>query len=409
MMSADYMTIPIEDTIIAYFDGRLNDTDGAELLHRVSVSPEIRQIFQEHETLRQVAFRAARNVSVPPALEESLFQRIAVIENEESLPLAYWSTRRISAFAGVAALLLAVAVGSFELGNSSVENVNHNSLPIVTGTNVHSNDLANAIPATNSVGAQGIRNVHKLESGFSGTSGTNTTNTLPSSESVFEPAMAASEHAIELLPASRSVEVARITLPSTGHTTIESLRDIAVVDQASNFEIGLASPFSGFGLPATMPQASIFSDVSLRFAYNFDTEDQIAFKLTRGSFAGLSTISTKEPGFTDINGQLQLQQESYAGELFYQRRETIEHGLFFVTGGVGGGFYSQGSLLSAEIGLEVPIGERFLGGVSLVVSRFHQNGSEQSLLTGNEPVIYDGSNAFNTVAGSIEYGLSYRF
>ncbi len=103
----------LKDTIIAYFDGRLNDTDGAELLHRVSVSPEIRQIFQEHEALRQVAYRAARNVTIPSSLEESLFQRITAMEKEESLPVGFWSSRRIATFAGVAVALFAVAVGSF--------------------------------------------------------------------------------------------------------------------------------------------------------------------------------------------------------------------------------------------------------------------------------------------------------
>ncbi len=410
-MNTDYMAVPIEDTIIAYFDGRLNDTDGAELLHRVSVSPEIRQIFQEHEALRQVASRAARNVTIPSSLEESLFQRITAMEKEESLPVGFWSSRRIATFAGVAVALFAVAVGSFELGNSGIEHVNRHTPLLAASSNEHLNDLANAVPAnassaTNSVGAQVISSVHKPEKGFSGT---NTANELPSSESTLEQAISLSEAAIELLPASRRTKVAHITLPSTEHTTLESLRDIAMVNQATDFELSLASPFSDFGLPTNLPQASLFSDISLRFAYNFDTKNQIAFKLTRGSFAGLSTISTHENGFTDINGQLLLQQENYAGELFYQRREAVEHGLFFVTGGVGGGFYAQGSMLSAELGLEVPIGERFLGGVSLVVNRFHQNNSEQSILTGNEPVIFDGSNAFNTLAGSIEYGLSYRF
>ncbi len=210
----------------------------------------------------------------------------------------------------------------FELGNSGIEHVNRHTPLLAASSNEHLNDLANAVPAnassaTNSVGAQVISSVHKPEKGFSGT---NTANELPSSESTLEQAISLSEAAIELLPASRRTEVAHITLPSTEHTTLESLRDIAMVNQATDFELSLASPFSSFGLPANIPQAGLFSDVSVRFAYNFDTKNQIAFKLTRGSFVGLSTISTHENGFTDINGQLLLQQENYAGELFYQRR-----------------------------------------------------------------------------------------
>src|SRR5579872_1131284 len=111
---------PIEDTIIDYFDGRLNDAEGAELLHRVSVSPEIRAIFEEHDALRQMAVRAARNISIAPELEEAVFARVAALQEEERLPAGFWSLRRISVAAGVAAIFIAGIVGSLEFQNAGI-------------------------------------------------------------------------------------------------------------------------------------------------------------------------------------------------------------------------------------------------------------------------------------------------
>ncbi len=435
-MNQNYMAIPIEDTIISYFDGRLTDSEGAELLHRVSVSPEIRQIFQEHEALRQITARAARNVVISPELEESLFQRVAAMREEESLPVGFWSMRRVSAAAGVAAILIAGVFGISEFRNNHHRIVSDNSSSTIVANNAPISNNTNSLAASTIVANTGNsntlvvhhdiiekRNSHNSADAFARTGiATNSEESAGNAadELVSKPAesngYAAGEHDIELLPALRSGEVAHITMPTTEHTTIESLRDLPMMSQASDFELGVETPLSsGFSFPGNMPHANILSDFSLRFAYNLDTRNQFAMKVTRGGFAGLSVISANEGSFVDVNGKPNMLQ-GYAEELFYQHREAMDHGLFFVTGAIGGGFYGQGSrligqglLLTAQIGLEVPIGERFLGGVSLVVSRLHQYGLAQSLLTSNEPVIYDGSTQYNTLAGSIEYGLSYRF
>lgn len=80
------MKMTIEDQIIAYFDGRLDDHDSAELLHRASVSPEIRELFQEHQLLREHAQRSIASAAIPASLESSLFERIAMMQEEEVLP-----------------------------------------------------------------------------------------------------------------------------------------------------------------------------------------------------------------------------------------------------------------------------------------------------------------------------------
>ena len=95
---------PIEDTIIAYFD-----------------------------ELRQMAVRAARNISIPPELEEAVFDRVAALQEEERLPVGFWSLRRMAMTAGVAAIFIAGIVGSFEFqsaGANSAASANVKNLGI---------------------------------------------------------------------------------------------------------------------------------------------------------------------------------------------------------------------------------------------------------------------------------------
>ena len=413
MINTAFMTVPIEDTIVAYFDGRLNDAEGAELLHRVSVSPEIRQLFQEHESLRQIAHRAARNVAVSPSLEESLFQRIAGVDRERMIPPVFWTARRISTAAGVAAILLAAIVGTFEfrsngVGNESVSaaSASMTNQPSVSQTN------SSAGPATISVDAGS--KILRLAKNFSDNSSTTNDRSIGNNESAgneFAANISAAEEepstepTIELHPVSRSAPVAHITLPGSTPTTLEELRDQMGFHPSSNFEIGASMPISGFDGPAVVPTEPLFSVFSVHAAYDFDANDQLALKLTGGNFTGISQIITSGGGFTSVNGKFQTQL-GYAAELFYERREPVDHGMFFFTGGIGGGFYSLGTILSAEAGIEVPVGDRWLGGVSLVISRLHQNISQQST---NQPVIFDGYNIYSSLAGRIEYGMTYEF
>ncbi len=397
------MTTPIEDSVIAYFDGRLNDAEGAELLHRVSVSPEIRQVFQEHEAMRQLANRAVRNVAVPPALEEALFQRIAGMDRERILPPVFWSVRRISALAGVTAILLAGIVGSLEFRNGGARSLAGNPSTAMMA-NPPLGYTANVAPEMPPFQAAAVTKARQISNA---THTTHVTNVSHGSFSDAPPAnlLSPDDQSIELLPASRSAAVAEITVPTAGHVTLESLRELAVLDQPYQFEVGISAQWSSFSVPAVVPTEPLFSDFSLRVGYNLDVNDQLGVTLTRGTMSGLALISTSGAGFTDVNGQFKMQQR-YAGELFYQRREAVDHGLFFVSGGIGGGFYSLGTLVSAEAGVEVPFGDRLMGGVSLVISRMHQNQPQQN---SNEPVIFDGYNIYNSIAGRIEYSMAYRF
>lgn len=114
----------IEDRIIAYFDGRLTDHESAELLHRVSVSPEIRKLFREHEMLRELARSAQASAVVRPELEADLFSRIEALAAAEQAPMDapvaeeerrrkavpfFWTRWRLG---------LATALGAFVLGTA---------------------------------------------------------------------------------------------------------------------------------------------------------------------------------------------------------------------------------------------------------------------------------------------------
>ncbi len=389
---------PIEDTIIAYFDGRLNDSEGAELLHRVSVSPEIREIFEQHEALRQIALRAAQQTTIAPELEESLFRRIEGLQDEEKLPIGFWTARRLSVMVAAVALILVGFVHSYEFGNS--------------GTTAASN-MAKAVALSTQHSMTGARFETNLpgERSFASISlDRNNRVALEASAPIISPGGMASAEAvpptITLHPIPRTANIASVQWPSSGGGTLVALRELPMTEASSKFEVSLASPISGgFAVPGSVPQPKLFSDFVMRLGYNLDERNQVGISVTDGSFVGLT--SSAETGFKEVTMQFQ---HGYAGTLFYRHREPVAGGLFFVTGGAGGGVYSLGTLLNAELGIEIPFGERLLGGVSLVMSNQHQSGSKDALMSStNRPVLYDASNVFNTLNGSIEYALTYRF
>ena len=107
------MTSGLEDTIISYFDGGLSDADSAELLHRVSVSPEIRELFREHEMLRGLAHEATRSVMVRPEIEAQIFSRVEALAGSEQREKAMFVFSRRTAMALALALIYPGSLGYF--------------------------------------------------------------------------------------------------------------------------------------------------------------------------------------------------------------------------------------------------------------------------------------------------------
>lgn len=426
MTNSSYMAVPIEDTIIAYFDGRLNDADSAELLHRVSVSPEIRQAFQEHAALRHMAFRAARNTVVSPELEESVFSQVAALSKDRTraVPVGFWSLPRVSAVVGAAAIVLLIALLSPRQSSNNppitsqvVASQNAPSFG-ATSEQVPSSLLSSAI-SSGSVTAQSlapasITNVRmskeKLEAAPAPVKITplNLPDLGEQKQNIAEPI-------IQIVPKAEASN--DINMPTVGSPpqTMLSLRGLPDPDEAPLFEIGLASDaMPGFNAPADvierpLPIVDLASEFALRFGFNIDSRNQIGLRLTRVTFPNMSWAATPGAfGYTVANGSIESQ-IGYAEEIVYKHREPMDQGLFYLTGSVGGGIYSQGSLFSCELGLEVPVSDKLMGGVSVIVSRLHQYGSEQNAVSGNGPVIFEGANIYNTLAGRMEYGLTYRF
>lgn len=221
---------------------------------------------------------------------------------------------------------------------------------------------------------------------------------------------------ITLVPTPRSAEVAEIPITLESPRTLESLEMLDEDAMISNLEFALAAPIGGFVGPAPASQVSLptFSQWSVSAAYNFDDRNQLGVKATFGQFVGFSPAATPQAGFRMVDASAR-QTNGSMEELLYQHREPMAGGLFFVTAGIAGGLYNNsfgsfGNVLSAELGVQVPFGERMLGGVSFVADRLHQSGSMQSLLSAsNEPTIVAGTPHYNTLAGHIEYGLTYKF
>jgi hypothetical protein len=419
----------IEETIIAYFDGRLSDGDSAELLHRVSVSPEIREIFQEHEAMRVMAYSASRNVIVPSYLEESVFARISALDEagrEKAVPVAFWTLPRISTLAGAAAL---VVLGLFALWRTSdtivnsarnqisnsqpVENTRAGSVAPNFGENPSATNIAGRLHTSEANGTtEGIVHTNQRASDESGGLMTDSAPVINS------PFKSEGDPAIQIIPAA--FEANRISGPSLSqpHPTLRSFSRLPGGDNTPSFEIGIATDMTpAFNEPANVvTQAESFSNLAsefaLRAAYAFDSRNQIGLKIARVGFPDLQ-LAVSQPisqnGYTLVVGSMSKPLIGFSEEAFYKHRIPLNDELVYVTLTAGGGFYKAGTLLSGELGLEIPIGDNLAGGVSLILSRIHRNGSLQAVLRGNEPVIYDGPNIYNTLAGRIEFGLSYSF
>jgi len=403
----------IEDTIVAYFDGMLNDEDSAELLHRVSVSPEIRELYQEHEAIRGVAYRAARNVSVSPELEESVFTRIAALQEagrEKLVPVAFWTLPRISAMAGAAALIALGLLAPWRTSDSFVKPANSPVLASGQAT-----EMTQATKGTQTLGANSPFAENPRLSGrkFSSEIGKRNSSSSDNGNLIAEaipvpsiPSQIESDPAIQIIP--QAAEADRINMPSVGNApkTLRLLSGLPDMDNAPMFEIGLATATPGFNAPAdvtTKPQ--IISEMALRAAYNFDSRNQIGLRVTRVDFPAIQTVDAS--GYKSITTESQM---GLSEELYYKHRVPINDGLLYISGGIGGGFYTSGTLLSAELGLEMPMSDKLVGGISLIVNSMHQSSSESAVSSSiAEPVIYDNTKVYNRLAGRIEFGLMYGF
>ena len=422
----------IEETIIAYFDGRLTDSEGAELLHRVSISPEIRQLFSEHEMLRNMAYRSVQNVSVRPELEDALFTSIAALQQEEKtaavLPQAsgFWSVRRISIAAAVVGLLLAGIGDSIELGANHTTNhiatqAHTNAQQPLASSNVISGNSAllpgnlvtPALPATTGKGSIHTNRANTLNLHAAVSKGLNAgieTSNLPLADTT------ALDRMIAMAPEPRITPVNNINRQQVGEPTRATLRDLFTANEPSRFEIGLMTSGGVFTRPADGISLNPFSAYHLQASYSLGEHDRVGVRAASEFLQYLQTSSNAGTGFTSVTGSME-QRRVLSYTLFYERVQEVNAGRFYVIGGVGAGLYSLGSLasagnlVSAELGLRLPLSDRLFAGATIMVSRMHQNGLSKEELISSQPgpAIYSGQDIHNTLNEVFLYGLSYRF
>ncbi|HYM20143.1 MAG TPA: hypothetical protein VEW28_03960 [Candidatus Kapabacteria bacterium] len=121
-----------EERILAYLDGSLSESESAELMHQLSVSPENRIILEQHIKLSEMTRVAQRPYEVPAMLESSLAERLPAIlaTSERMVPVAAsrWSVSSLMlllreypirfALGGIITLLAGGALYWYGLGGS---------------------------------------------------------------------------------------------------------------------------------------------------------------------------------------------------------------------------------------------------------------------------------------------------
>jgi len=105
-----------EENILKYLDGSLTDSESAELLHGLSVSPEKRVILEQHLQLKDMVTSAQKPFTVPAELEQAMSRKYPVIPMytnelmvganlaERSIITSFFARRSVRI--GAAALLL---------------------------------------------------------------------------------------------------------------------------------------------------------------------------------------------------------------------------------------------------------------------------------------------------------------
>jgi hypothetical protein len=68
-----------EEKILEFLDGSLSDSESAELLHALSVSPEKRVILEQHIQLKDIITSAQKPIAVPSEIEQAMSRKFPII------------------------------------------------------------------------------------------------------------------------------------------------------------------------------------------------------------------------------------------------------------------------------------------------------------------------------------------
>jgi hypothetical protein len=442
--------LPIEDTIISYFDGRLSDDESAELMHRVSISPEIRTVFREHKMLREMSAAAARNVSVRPEAESALFTRLAALEREEKVvaPIfqakpAGFAMRRMT----LAAALLAVVLAGTALYYEITKPTTVIDRSVASAASVASGESASSATSSSVISAPSASNLGSAvgQSTSSGSLGTTVLNTAEhntaanitsklnahrmSSQSIAAHSINNRQQNGTLAPSTSNTiaeanvdlvgeRISNVSPVASDRATIfepdqsfrPSFRSPDIAESYSRFEVGIETA-TGFNSPADQGSFMPFGEQRLHVGYMISPSDQVGVRITHATYQSLQDSRSGMAGVYASLDRTNTATWQLAKEAYYLHRFNFGGALVF-DASAGGGVIDQGWLATIEVGAKLPISSRLLAGVSFSLSRVHSNAPTAQDLMEEEtsvPVLLSGSDVHNTLNGRIQYGLSYRF
>ncbi|MFI5263652.1 MAG: hypothetical protein ACHQM6_03955 [Candidatus Kapaibacterium sp.] len=410
------MTSGLENKIIAYFDGELSDADSAELLHMASVSPEIRDLFREHEMLRELAHEATRSAVVSSQVESSLFSRIHALAEEPALarPILVFSRRTavlslltIVLISGSLGYLLPKFFSTSPVRFTSTAQITSVAKPVGNPSVGRAPDPVAAQAVASIIGmftAQKSKHFRLLQS--------DDLNPSFQDDQVVEPPHIDQSLLREIYPALVQGEDIHSDIGKEKFSPFDLSE--TQVESTSKFEASLQTS-SGFTYPADATPIKPFADQRFSLAYHITENNLVGFRLGSGLYQQLGNVSRHDEGGVEVLNRGIETKRSFSEELFVSHLVP----LFFVAPftlefSIGGGLIPNGYTIGFEAGFRIPLSETFSFDAAFALSRVHSNAlSSQEIINsesaGMKPVVLDGIDIHNTLNGRLHYGIIYRF
>ena len=418
------MTSGLEDKIIAYFDGELSNADSSELLHLTSVSPEIRDLFRQHEMLRTLARQATTSVMVSPEVESSLFSRIKALSEDQVREKAVLIfSRRTAVLAALALVLFSGSLGyfipKFLSGQSQQTSKNIPPHPENISQTLPPLHTASILSAANVPAKQGSENISVSSNGTHSASLTEaprhvSSNPIPADP--FDHALVLSDGvqpiSKDIQPVSLPMEDIHSDIGRERHSPFD--RKEMPAESRSLFEASLQTS-SGFTYPADASPIKPFADQRLSFAFHITENNVIGFRLGSGLYQQLGDVKRSSDNGTELLTRSIETKRSFSEELYVSHLEPIFFlAPFTLEFSLGGGFIPNGYTFGAEAGVRIPFAESLMFDVAFGLSRAHSNALRSRAIldsenSGGKPVMIDAADIHNTLNGRLHYGLLYRF
>jgi anti-sigma factor RsiW len=151
----------LEEKILAYLDGSLDEETSAELLHSLSTSPEKRAVLEEHLRLRNMFSLGQKPFAIPASTERALAERIPALAGRSEVASRFVRRSALSAlFAGASewfAGVFAPPVARWGLGFASLAAIGVTAWLMSTNgadTQVQIDRASNSIAPSNQVSSQ---------------------------------------------------------------------------------------------------------------------------------------------------------------------------------------------------------------------------------------------------------------